>query len=112
MKTLSQTTKVVKDNDGTIQPDLLNSLYVNMQYEVVIQEILQVTSAHEANLPGLAYSYYGDVDMWRAILVVNGLIDPISDVVAGMYLVMPTRDSVSKYLTANNATTSIAKITI
>ena len=65
-----------------------------------------VPSKYEANLPGLAYDYYGDVEMWRVIMEVNGLSDPLNDVVVGAVLAMPTRASVDAFLASAKTVTS------
>ena len=107
-------TPIVLDRDSTYQYDELKSLYVNIKYNIVVQQVITVPSKYEANLPGLAHDYYGDQNYWRVILAVNGLIDPISDVVTGMSLVLPTADSVTAYLSRSStySLTSSPTITI
>lgn len=91
-------TKVVQDLDLAYRYDILNSQYANIKYYVQIQEVLLLTSKYEANLPGLAYDYYNDINYWRVLAAVNSIRDPISGVLAGAYLAMPTQQSVVAYL--------------
>ena len=94
------------DMDNTQQLDILQSKYVNIRYGVSIERHVTIDSKYEANLPGLAYDYYGDVEMWRVIMEVNGLSDPLNDVVVGAVLAMPTRASVDAFLASAKTVTS------
>ena len=90
--------------DGT--PSIFESPYKNLRFNVRIQEYVAVNSDWEANLPGLSFVKYGTTDYWRAILIANGLDDPINDVVAGMTLAIPYLADIQAYLSNNAADTS------
>ncbi len=83
--------------------DYLNSPFTNIRYGVQVDELLTVTAKYEANLPGLAFDYYGDQRYWRAILAFNGLVDPINDIQVGVVLGMPNSSSLEAFLTTNKS---------
>ena len=103
MQTYAQATPTSLDMDNTYQLDILKSKYANIRYGVSIDRRITIDAKYEANLPGLAYDVYGDVNMWRIILAVNGLSDPLNDVVVGTVLALPNKASVDAYLAAGNA---------
>jgi hypothetical protein len=102
MQLYSQATPIVQDMDNTTQPDILKSKYVNIRYGVTPNRYITIDSKYEANLPGLAFDFYGNQELWRVLLAVNGLNDPINDVIIGTVLMLPTQASVDAYLAANN----------
>lgn len=53
--------------------------------------IVTVTAKWEYNLPGLAHSYLGDKGLWWAILMHNGLSDPLRDIKPGVQLRIPDK---------------------
>ena len=110
----TELTAIVQDLDNKYEYDILNSLYANLKYNVDIQEVLTLESKYEGNLPGLAYDYYGDMEMWRVIMWTNGLRDPFDDVIAGCALNMPSMASVLAYLsrTKVKAGNNANKVTI
>lgn len=114
LSTWAESTPIVTDRDNTSQFDILKSLYTNLRYNFIIQQVYTVQSQYEANLPGLAYDFYGDQNFWRVILIANGLSDPISDIVTGMSLVLPTSDSILSYLgrTSTNSNSNTPTVTI
>lgn len=87
--------------------DFLKSSYTNMRWGVAVDVVITVDSKYEANLPGLAFDFYGDQSYWRAILKFNGLHDPINDICVGTQLGMPSRSSLDRFMTAKN--TSLTK---
>ena len=98
MQLYSEATPVVLDMDNTEQLDVLNSKYSNIRYGTSAQQYITIDSKYEANLPGLAHDFYGDQELWRVIMSVNGLNDPINDVIVGSVLMLPTRISIDTYL--------------
>ncbi len=103
MQTLSEVTPVTELHSGGFDTDVFTSAYANIRWGVVVDTIIVVDAKYEANLPGLAFDYYGNQEYWRAILNFNGLIDPISDVCVGTTLAMPSRSSIDQFMTSKNA---------
>ena len=99
MKKYSEMTPITRGLDKKYDVDVFNSSYANVRYGANPQQLMVIDSKYEANLPGLAFDYYGDMEMWRAILSFNGLNDPINDVVVGMTLALPDKNSVETHLT-------------
>lgn len=104
MQQLSDVTPITQLYDGGFDLDLLKSSYNNLRWTVAVDYLLTIDSKYEANLPGLAYDYYGDTSYWRAILMFNGLNDPISDIIVGAVIGLPSRTSLDQFFTANNTT--------
>lgn len=104
MQEYSQVTPTTQLLNNQFDLDVMSSSYNNIRWAVVPDAIITIDSKYEANLPGLAYDYYGDQSVWRAILSFNGLQDPISDVIVGSVIGLPSRASLDKYMaTANTA---------
>lgn len=61
---------------------------------------VQLDSTQAANLPGLADKYLGSPYLWWALLIYNGLDDPIRDVAVGLTLRIPDRDALMSYMLA------------
>jgi hypothetical protein len=45
----------------------------------------------------LSYAFYGDVGLWWIICQYNGILDPLSELVAGKELLIPTQSKVDLY---------------
>jgi len=65
------------------QMDYLKAAYANLKYALVTVKTIVISDAFSANLPGLAYQELGDVGLWWALGLYNGLVDPISDLPTG-----------------------------
>ena len=101
MQTYSQTTGSTVLLDNNLDLDIFRSGYTNLRFRVEVDSVITITSRHEANLPGLAYDYYGDTEMWRAIVAFNGIENPIDDVIVGVQLLMPDRNSMDAVLSGD-----------
>jgi hypothetical protein len=82
--------------------DIFKSSYVNMRFGVLPATVITIDSRYQANLPGLAYDFYGDQRYWRAILSFNGLVDPISDVIVGTRIGLPDESSLRAFMAKKN----------
>jgi len=102
MKSYSEVTPTTQLLNASYELDQLRSGYRNIRFEVVLAEIITITAQYQANLPGLAYDYYGNQDYWRAILAFNGLVDPMSDITVGRSIGMPDASSLQAYLASTN----------
>lgn len=89
--------------------DLFNSAYVNVRFQVQPTTQYQITKTDMANLPGMAYRFFGDTSLWRALMRYNGLSDPISQIAVGLVLNVPTKSDLLAYISqqANNGNTAI-----
>lgn len=104
MQEYSQVTPVTLLLDNSYDLDVFRSSYANIRWGVSPDIVITIDSKYEANLPGLAFDYYGDQSFWRAILAFNGLTDPLTDVCVGSRIGLPSRSSLDQFLTAGNQT--------
>ena len=104
MQDYSAVTPVELLTNGKYDLDAIRSSYANIRWGVAPDVIITIDAKYEANLPGLAYDYYGDQSYWRAILKFNGLNDPLADICVGASIGLPSRASLDRFLTAKNAT--------
>jgi hypothetical protein len=86
--------------------DIFASAYRNIRFAIQPQTQYQLTKTDLANLPGLAYKFFGDVSLWRMILAYNGISDPMSEVAVGLVINIPARADVIAYLTQQSANSS------
>lgn len=103
MKNYSDLTPLTTLLNNSTDLDILNSPFTNIRFGVMLDTLITVTAEYEANLPGLAFDYYGDQTYWRAILAFNGLVDPINDIQVGVVLGMPNKSSLEAFLSSNKA---------
>lgn len=86
-----------------LTPDLrhfnvFDAAYNGMKFAVRTSQRIVLDSSMAFNLPGLAYKYLGTESLWWALLMYNGLSDPLNDVKAGTTLNIPDRISLIAYL--------------
>ena len=77
--------------------------FANMRFSVAAGREIIVDASNEANLPGIAETYFGDQSLWWLILDYNGLIDPIQDIKVGTRLLLPERRSIIAFLEARES---------
>jgi nucleoid-associated protein YgaU len=77
---------------------VFNSAFKNIRWALPYVNVHTITASDMANLPGIAYDFYGDVSLWRMLLAYNGLQDPIQDIYPGVQLKMPSKASVIDYI--------------
>lgn len=112
MKTYAQATPIVKLLDNRFEFDELASAYNNLRYTAVLETVFTVDAKYEANLPGLAFDYYGDVEYWRAIMAFNAMIDPMVEMTVGAQIALPSKTSVDAALIQPTAERSTVSLTI
>jgi len=100
----SDATPLITLFNGDTDIDWLSSQYANMRYSVTVDKVVTIDAKYEANLPGLAFDYYADVEYWRAVMWFNGLSDPINDVCVGAKIGMPNKSSLDAFFAAAIAT--------
>lgn len=96
----SSVTPITTLLNGLTDIDFLSSAYCNMRYNVSVDRVVTIDAKYEANLPGLAFDYYQDVEYWRAIMCFNGLLDPINDVCVGTQIGLPNKASLNAFFAA------------
>jgi hypothetical protein len=82
--------------------DILSSTIANVKYSVPVSDVITVTSANVADLPGLAATYLGSRYLWYTLLHYNGLYDSTEDIVPGMTLNIPDKHLLITYLKGKN----------
>lgn len=90
------------DNTGN-DYSIFRSNYKNIRFALAPNGTYVINESDMANLPGIAFRYYGDVSMWRVLLAYNGLQDQIQEVYPGLILNIPSKTDVVKYLSAQQA---------
>lgn len=78
--------------------NVFDASYNGMRFAVKLSKQIVVDASSANNLPGLAYSELGSEFLWWAILMYNGLSDPLNDIVPGTVLNIPERASLIAYL--------------
>lgn len=86
-----------------VTPDLqhfnvFDSSYSGMRFSVRVKQQIVLDAGDAYNLPGLAYRYLGSEHLWWALLMFNGLSDPLNDTKPGTMLNIPDRASLIAYL--------------
>lgn len=110
MQQYSEVTPTTKLLNNGFDLDVIQSSYKNIRWAVVPDAIITIDAKYEANLPGLAHDYYGDQTVWRAILAFNGLNDPISDIIVGSVIGLPSRSSLDTYMAGSNKSLQTALV--
>ena len=70
------------------------------------QQRVVIDAAFAHNLPTLAYTYLQDTNLWWAILMYNGLRDPLEDLVPGMTIKIPSKTALIAMLEAKQTSTN------
>lgn len=70
------------------------------------RKIVTVTAKWEYNLPGLAQEFLGSKGLWWAILMHNGLSDPLRDIQPGVQLTIPDKASLLSLLESRRTSDS------
>lgn len=91
--------------------DVFTSSYKNVRFNVQMKKYIIINSAFEANLPGLSFIEYGTTDLWRLIMIANGLSDPLNDIIVGKKIGIPDLEDVTSYL-LRKTSNQIADVTI
>lgn len=92
------------DDGGSI--DIWDAAFNNLHLYVTTAETITIDATWESNLPGLAAEKLGSRYLWWALLMYNGLIDPLRDVKPGVRLRIPDRSSLLSYMQSVLASSS------
>jgi hypothetical protein len=82
--------------------DLHSAKFRDLPMLVSSSRRVVIDSSTEANLPLLAHTYLGAKELWWAILMYNGMLDPITDVYIGRTVLIPSRTQMISLLEAGN----------
>lgn len=94
MNTNSYTNWYTVDNETL---NIWDSVINNLR-QLPYSDLVAVDAQWQHNLPGLAQQYLGSMYLWWAVLMYNGLYDPIDDIVPGVVLKIPDKSSLSSLL--------------
>jgi len=93
--------------DNTLdQYDVFQSGYKNIRFNIQQQQQIQLDNSNAYNLPGIAYQAYGDTSLWWAIMVYNGLSDPLTDIQPGIVLLLPAKSTIQSYISRQSSSSS------
>lgn len=82
--------------------DLFNAKFKDLALLASTSRLITIDASTEANLPFIAEKYLGSASLWWAILMYNGLLDPIEDISIGRRLSIPSRSSLITILESGN----------
>lgn len=83
--------------------DVLNAAYEGLAFAELAYDTFQVTSSEEGTPDAIAYRFYGKEELWWLICTFNGIIDPYTELVAGLKLRIPKLDEVFLFINENRA---------
>ena len=89
--------------------DIFNANFRHIR-NVQEQQRVVIDAAYAHNLPGLAHEYLQDTGLWWALLMYNGLQDPINDVVPGITIRIPNRNQLLLLLEAQSESSSVVRL--
>lgn len=94
--------------------DLLSARYIGALKEINSWRPHEVKFNEESRLDKIASKHYGADDLWWAIAVYNGIINPVTEVIAGKILKIPQQIEVESALGRANTrkVTSASTLTI
>lgn len=78
--------------------------YKNIRFNIQQQQQVQLDDSTAYNLPGLAYQLYGDTSLWYALMLYNGLSDPLTDIQPGIVLLVPAKSDILAYVSKQTTT--------
>ena len=82
------------DSSGEEVLDPLSSDWESFREGLVTLKYHTVNQEEAGDLPLISFKEYGKIDLWWVLAQANNIIDPFSQVVAGMELTIPTEESV------------------
>ncbi len=86
--------------------DFFNASYTDIKFALAPERHFVVTEGWEANLPGLADHLYGDINFWWILAQYNGIVDPITELKAGLVLGVPSKEDIITFLNVKNNSTT------
>lgn len=92
--------------------DYLSPKYLNIKYLLPAAKAYNMTSADQANAPGIAFSFYGSADYWWVVCLYNGILDPITELTPGRVLQLPNLADVNAFLSSQDTQQLDVQLTI
>ncbi len=92
--------------------DYLSARYLNIKFIVPARNSFVVTQAYEANAPGIAFDFYGSADYWWVILLFNGVVEPLEELVAGRVLQLPALADINAFLSLKESQNQDLTVTL
>jgi hypothetical protein len=97
-------TTTTQTNVATSQSlDYLSPRYKNIAFKIPATQKYTVGDHDQANAPGIAYNIYGDKGYWWVICMYNGIIDPVTELVPGTVLELPSINDINSVLSQDTA---------
>lgn len=98
---------VLNDNQGRqeVVLDTLNAAYEGLAFQSVSYDSFQVTETEAGQPDAIAYRFYGAEELWWIICTFNGIVDPYTEIVAGVKLRVPRLDEVYVYINESKSRT-------
>jgi hypothetical protein len=85
--------------------DIFNAKFRNIR-NLPEQHRITINAGYAHNLPTIAYEYLQDVNLWWAILMFNGLRDPLEDIKPGMTIRIPNKAALISMLEAKSTSSN------
>ncbi len=89
---------LTNDKSGDFVLDPLSSDWQTFRQNLTAARLHTVNQEEEGDLPLIAFKEYGTVELWWCLAQVNNIVDPLSEVVVGTELTIPTLASISREL--------------
>lgn len=91
------------DQHGDKVLDVLSPTWARIAeaLKTIPTKVIIVDDSMVANLPAISWDQYGSVDYWWIIAQVNNIIDPMSEVVSGKKLKIPSLSDIQAILQSN-----------
>ena len=86
--------------------DFLDGSYTSIGSALTKWRTHEVRAHDEYNLQIISDRYYGTVKLWWVIGTYNGIVNPLTELVAGTVLNIPTLESIEKYCRSSSATSA------
>lgn len=83
-------------------PNYLSAKFKNIKFLLPAADSYMLSQSDAANLPGLAKKLLGDVGYWWVLALYNGILDPVSDLVPGRVLQIPSVTDINALLSTTD----------
>lgn len=85
--------------NGTPQLDFLSFRWIQFSEFIRFRRVrfYRVPQHQECNLPLISFQFYNDRSLWWIIAIANNILNPISEVVVGTELKIPTLEDVESF---------------
>lgn len=89
--------------------DTLSAAYEGLNDQNITYDTFQLTDSEVSQPDAVAYKFYGDSQLWWIICLFNGIVDPYTELQAGVKLKVPRLDEVLLYLTRDDSAASTSQ---